>query len=678
MKFNIHLLIIIGILIFGEQGIAQVNKLDSLERILNDQQISDSLRLKTLLDLGWAYHQKDSRKSTDFTMQCLVLSQKVNNKIKSGEAYNLLAVNYGIQNYPLDTVVATYQKSLVLAKETNQMALQANVLNNMGLAYKKAGQTDIALASLQKGLKIAEKNNYKATIVRCLNSLAILYKDENELEIAKAYYQRGLKYSEEINNRRFIAYLSNNLAIIYDIQNQRDSALILYNKSLNMKRELNDNYSAALTLANIGSIYTEQEKYERASDLLQESYQLASETDNIHGKGLSLSLLSLNFFQQKKYDNAINIAKEALKILGENGDMMLRMDCYEYLYNSYEAKQNYKLAFETQKLYHVFADSLYNVQKNKQINDLKIQYEVEQKNTENELLKSKTENAQETIRIQTFAAIGLILALIFAIGWGLFTYRANQEKKQLNEVLENKVNERTAELQKANKELEQANYELRTFNYIASHDIKEPIRIIGGYASLAFKKLPQNLKENLGEYFDTIKRSTTQLYTLIEDFTRYTAMSKNDTIEKEAVDLNQLTDTVIDNLQESIQKYKGQVLKNDLPVIESCNSLLFAALKNLIENGLKYNHSDHPTVEIEYKAQQAHHQIIVSDNGVGIDKQFQAQIFEMFKRLHSRGVYEGSGIGLAIVKLSVDKLEGNIELKSDKGQGSKFIISLPK
>ena len=113
---------------------------------------------------------------------------------------------------------------------------------------------------------------------------------------------------------------------------------------------------------------------------------------------------------------------------------------------------------------------------------------------------------------------------------------------------------------KRTQELEQANYELRTFNYIASHDIKEPIRVIGGYAGLIFKQLPNDLKENLGHYFDTIKKSTKQLYTLVEDFAYYSTLSKNEEIKKEVVDLNLLTSNVVSNLQETIQKYHGKVI----------------------------------------------------------------------------------------------------------------------
>ena len=99
-------------------------------------------------------------------------------------------------------------------------------------------------------------------------------------------------------------------------------------------------------------------------------------------------------------------------------------------------------------------------------------------------------------------------------------------------------------------------------------------------------------------------------------------------------------------------------------------------LKNLIENGLKYNNSENPTVNINYEKTETHHKIIVSDNGIGIKKQYHEKIFEMFKRLHNRGAYEGSGIGLAIVKLSVEKLGGTVKIESEEGKGSRFVIML--
>ena len=101
-------------------------------------------------------------------------------------------------------------------------------------------------------------------------------------------------------------------------------------------------------------------------------------------------------------------------------------------------------------------------------------------------------------------------------------------------------------------------------------------------------------------------------------------------------------------------------------------------LKNVIDNGLKYNKSTVPTVELTYKETETTHKIIISDNGIGIDEAYHEHVFEMFKRLHNRGEYEGSGIGLAIAKLVTDKLNGSIQIESKENEGSRFIIELPR
>jgi signal transduction histidine kinase len=678
MKYFITLsYLTIWALFFTTPVIAQNTITDSLEHLITQSNVHDTIKLKALTDLSWEYQKSDFNESLKWSRQLLAFSKKTKNKKFEAEAFNLLGICYDYLDYSLDTIIISYRKAIILSEKTNSLNLKANILNNMGLMYKKVGQADKALSLHQEGLKIAEKIGKKSTAIRCLNNMAVLLKDEGSLDNAKTLYKKGLKYAKEIDNQRYVSYLTNNLAYIYYAQHKIDSALNFYNMSLEIKQKMNDSTGMVTTLSNIGEMYSDLKKYNKSNKYLQEAYQIAKSIDFPYGLGLVLSRLSSDALAQKKYTAAIEYAKEGLEALGNNGDILLKSDCYHSLGESYAATGKHQFAFDNLKLFHQLKDSIYNIDKNEQLKTLEIQFEVTQKETENKLLKTEAELAKKQTRNRTFMAIGLVIILLLVIGWSIFIYKANQEKKKINEILETKVQERT-------KELEQVNYELRTFNYIASHDIKEPIRVIGGYVGLLFRKLPPNLKEELGEYFDTIKRSTTQLYTLIEDFANYTTMSKSETIEKQNVDLNLLTANIIDNLGETINKYKGMVEFSDLPNIQSSNSLLFTTLKNLIENGLKYNKSEKPRVNIDYQktattdfSGQAHHQIIISDNGIGIKPEYREKIFEMFKRLHHRGEYEGSGIGLAIVKLSVKKLGGKVRLESEEGKGSRFIIELP-
>ena len=303
-------------------------------------------------------------------------------------------------------------------------------------------------------------------------------------------------------------------------------------------------------------------------------------------------------------DDFSNNLNKTIKTYSEN------TDCFIITSSEKESTSKIIEKYELQKEYIIFKDSIETFELSTKIDELQAKLTTVEKEKENELLKAEKNTYQKTIQSRNATALALILGLLLIGSWAIIVSRNNRRKQKYNEELETTVAERTAELQTANKNLKQANYELRTFNYIASHDIKEPIRNIGNYAGLIFRKLPNELRVSLGDYFKTIKQSTSQLYTLIEDFAKYTTLSKDDTIEKQEVDLNWLVDGIEKGLHETIQKYNGQVINHGLPIIQSSSSLLYTTLKNLIENGLKYNQSPIPTVEISYHQTEIYHQII--------------------------------------------------------------------
>ena len=660
---------------FSLQLSAQSVNIDSLKAIVSSKK-HDTIRINATEALIHFYANSNVDSAIIFAKQMLNLSRKNNLKAKEAQALNRLGGAYEKSNeIEADTILAIFQQALNIAEEINDVKLKTHLLNNMGVINMNKGEYDKTIKLCLEALKLAKKIDLDVSVIQSLNVMSAVFFYQKDYQKALKYAREGLIYAKKINHLQYIANFINNIASFHEATGQLDSTLIYYEQSLKITTKNNMDVFATLTLIDISSVHKRKGNLELAQKYALESYTIAKKSNYTHGIAGALNALSDIAYENKQYTTAIQYLKESL---GFTTRMETKLENYQLLKKSYSKIGDYKSALEAMENYSTLQDSLFNIDSKKQIDELTTKYEVTQKETENKLLKAKTESAEKVIRNQMYAAIGLTLALIFAMGWGVFIYRANQQKKRLNQILELKVQQRTTELQKSNKDLEQANSELRTFNYIASHDIKEPIRVIGGYAGLIFKKLPTELKESLGEYFDTIKRSTNQLYTLIEDFANYTTMSKNETIETQAVDLNLLTKGIVEQLEETIKKYDGQVLISNLPTIKTGNSLLFTTLKNLIENGLKYNKSETPAVEVSYESTERHHQIIVSDNGIGIDKQYHEKIFEMFKRLHNRGEYEGSGIGLAIVKLSVEKLGGTVSLESEVGKGSRFVIELPQ
>jgi len=209
-------------------------------------------------------------------------------------------------------------------------------------------------------------------------------------------------------------------------------------------------------------------------------------------------------------------------------------------------------------------------------------------------------------------------------------------------------------------ELEESLEELKQFNYIASHDIKEPMRVVSSVTGLIEKKLQKENNEKYTREFGLVKSSITQLYTLIEDLSQFLDF-KAKSITHQIVDTNQLAGQISQMLSELTHDINGKIYFENLPKIYSSTSLLTVIMKNLVENGLKYNTSNNPTVNIGYKLNKERHEFTFTDN----------------KRLESREK-KGSGLGLGLVSKAVEKLDGEIKLESALNSGSSFTISLPQ
>ena len=652
--------------------------IDSLNQMLASDDIHDTVRIEVLKNLTKLYQRTDLDKFFEHSNQLLELSRDIKDRGEEAKTYLFLGQVFIEMGVRIDSIFEPLQKALVIGNQVKDTSLTIDVLNTMANAYLRNGLHDKSFLHYQKGLILSEKIGKTGGIIVTLNNMSLILKRQGNYEKAKQYIFRGLKYAKVFNNKKFIAALTNNLGTVYDKQDSTDKALLYYEPALALKEELGDKYGMVSTLYNIGIIQVNNKKFVEADSLFEKGYKIAKEMQYFNGLGLILNGWGFCAYEKKQYRKAILRLKEGINALGEHGSRYTKMQSYTTLSDTYEAMGNYHLAHINDKIYHEIKDSIFQQENTDKILELETKYQVQKKEIENKLLKAKQEVAQKNIRNTTIIALALTIALLLALGWGGAVFRANQQKKKLNALLEQKVQARTQALEVANKELKQANYELKTFNYIASHDIKEPIRNIGNYAGLIFRKLPDELKNNLGDYFQTIKHSTKQLYTLVEDFAKYTTLSKDETIERQPVQLSLLVNSVEHHLSEILLKSNGRVIYKDLPTISSSSVLLYTIFKNLIENGLKYNQSPTPMVEITYQLMDKYHQIIVSDNGIGIEKQYYDKIFEMFKRLHNRGEYKGSGIGLAIVKLIVGKLEGTVRVESGVGKGSRFILEFQK
>lgn len=241
------------------------------------------------------------------------------------------------------------------------------------------------------------------------------------------------------------------------------------------------------------------------------------------------------------------------------------------------------------------------------------------------------------------------------------------------------------ELAQANQVLRQVNQELDSFVYIASHDLREPLRTIESFVSVIQDDVassPLNQKQN--DCLSRIVSATQRMRTLIEDLTnlaRATRDSKNK--EYEIVDLNIVLMEVKFELTAMIQKKGAEIIAPEkLPLVTGSKEKIKSVFKNLISNGIKFNKSAKPIIQISLVNDGCVSVdkicLCVEDNGIGISEEYHEKIFGLFQRLHTQEEYEGTGAGLAIVKKILEKYNCEIRLESESQKGSKFFFTLLK
>lgn len=249
--------------------------------------------------------------------------------------------------------------------------------------------------------------------------------------------------------------------------------------------------------------------------------------------------------------------------------------------------------------------------------------------------------------------------------------------------------EASKELQVKNKELENANAELASFNYIASHDLQEPLRKIQGFSKRIISEEENNLSDKAKDYFNRINAAAKRMQNLISSVLSY-SRTNNAKLVFEKTNLNEVLREVELELYEIIELKKAVIDIPILPTIHAIPAQMHQLFLNLVSNSLKYSKNDVvPIIRItaekvilndvgeQLDGNSTYWKITINDNGIGFEQQYENKIFEVFQRLHGKTAYEGTGIGLAICKKIIQAHQGTISAIGEPGIGSTFIIILP-
>ncbi len=231
-----------------------------------------------------------------------------------------------------------------------------------------------------------------------------------------------------------------------------------------------------------------------------------------------------------------------------------------------------------------------------------------------------------------------------------------------------------AALQERTEELKRSNRELEHFAYIASHDLQEPLRMVGSYVSLLARRYRGKLDGDADEFINYAVDGVTRMQRLINDLLTYSRIGTRGK-PLQPTDSEMVLRRVLMNLKISIEEKRASVTYDRLPVVIADERQLEQLLQNLISNAIKFSDSE-PKVHVGVRAQDGYWVFAVKDNGIGIEPQFSDKVFQIFQRGVSRDKYPGTGIGLAVCKRIVERHGGKIWFESEPGKGTTFFFTL--
>ncbi|AUI59646.1 ATP-binding protein [Amycolatopsis sp. BJA-103] len=226
------------------------------------------------------------------------------------------------------------------------------------------------------------------------------------------------------------------------------------------------------------------------------------------------------------------------------------------------------------------------------------------------------------------------------------------------------------------RELERSNSDLEQFAYVASHDLQEPLRKVASFCQLLQKRYQGKLDERGDQYIGFAVDGAKRMQALINDLLAFSRVGRRPG-ESVLLESESLLDAALGNLEDAITESGARITRGELPVVRGEKSLLTAVLQNLVGNAVKFRGEDPPEIDVAAELDGTDWRFSVTDNGIGISDEYAERIFVIFQRLHGRGDYPGTGIGLALSRKIVEHHGGRIWLDTTVTAGTRFCFTLP-
>ena len=699
------------VLIIGVSTQVVANTIDSLLSRISIEESSDQpSKLASLyFQIGEEYHSSDLfEQGKEYFLKGL---EKINIE-QEQEIYFDLLLGLGrahkrLNNY--EKSLECFSKVIDSQKYRPENIVLANAHNYLGSIYQSLGEYEKSFQQQLKALHFHELEKDLNGIGRDYYGIGSLLFYQDRFDQALKYYKKANRLFTQIEHQRLIYSSLCAMGSTYAELGNFKESLEYGNKGLDLARELDYKTGIAYSLGNVAHVMLQLNQMDEAKEMLLEALKLKEDLNDpwaIIGGHLGLVKASLICKKPKKALPHLKIALElSIKIKSKTREL----ETYQQYKEVFKALGDYPKSYFYLEKYSTLKDSVLNEKTVEEMGQTKRKFEMEKKENEIALLKTKNENLEIKKKIQRLhTGIFLSLLLIVLIAFGVNAKNLKNQKQtnlvlekqqkkiqnqndvlqekqtqliELNNLLEKNnvlLEDKNEEIQTKNKQLKNSNEDLKNFAYVASHDLKEPLRMIHSYTSL-LKRRYNDLFDETGQEFlffvtDAVKRMDVMLSDLL-DYSRIDSRGDSENF----VEIKDVLLVVNSNLVNLLKENNATLIykEENLPMVKSNTSKMVQLFQNLISNAIKFKGENNPTVEIDCRKDANEFIFSIKDNGIGIAPENHEKVFEMFKRLHSREEYEGTGIGLATCKKIVQKYGGEIWIESEIGEGTTFFFSMP-
>ncbi len=605
----------------------------------------------------------------------LKLATKIKYEHGITKGYNTLGQSYrvyGLNYWP--KAIVMYDSALTIAIKVNNKADIATSYHNLGQIYRFKGDYVRALDYYNKANKYAFEAQDTVEMMWNYHDLGWMRISMKEYASAITYLNQGISLAVATNTTYSVADITMHKGEAYWFMGQYDSSFYFTNKAYDLFKTISATENMAHCLNQMGWVYESKNQWKEAEYVYRQAINLANDlsTDWIpkSNAGLGDAL-----FGQGKYKEALQYYVVAEKALSNVTFDRLTKECYEGLAKTYVQLGDYKNAYETQLKLKVVSDSLLANENVEKLLATQAQYDFDKQKTEakialeNQETKLTKERSQKLIFLSGAAILLLIvIGLYFRLR---YTRKTQQLLQQKNAIIE-------AEKEKAESS-EKAKHQ---FLANMSHEIRTPMNAIKGMTDILIRRNPN---EDQKEYLTGIKQSSDSLLVIINDILDISKIEAGKVeLEQEPFSVNELVNNVHTIMQFKAEE-KGLFLQKDMPqenvLVQGDATRLRQILLNLIGNAIKFTEKGliTTTVKSEPAGDKMNLHFIVSDTGIGIDKDRMEKIFVSFEQAYSDTTrkFGGTGLGLSISKKLVELHNGKIWVESEKDKGSQFHFIIP-